>query len=138
MRWLILPIVLTSVSCATAPVELPDWELAARTPSNVTEPIPLPDLCEIPLDGVWPVECWLKLDVFDVVATGNTEIAEQLAPALRRSDESYDALLGAAKVQQELSQIRQDMLERERQAHTMDNWFYRIVIALGLIGVASQ
>ena len=88
----------------------------------------------MPLDGVWPVECWIKLDVFDVVANGNTAIATELAPALQRSDESYDALLGAAKVQQELSQIRQELLERERQAHTMDNWFYRIVIALGLLG----
>ncbi len=94
----------------------------------------LPDICEIPSDGVWPRECWLALDAFDIVATGNTEVAQDLAGALNKSDESYDALLGAAKVQQELSQIRQDLLERERQAHTWDNWFYRGIIALGLIG----
>jgi hypothetical protein len=96
----------------------------------------LPPLCEIPISGQWPVECWKKLDAFDIVATGNYDQAQSTANALRKSDASYDALLGAAKVQQELSQIRQDLLERERQAHTMDTWFYRIVIALGLIGVA--
>lgn len=94
----------------------------------------LPEICEIPSDGLWPRECWLALDAYDIVATGNTEIAQDLAGALDASDESYDALLGAAKVQQELSQIRQDLLERERQAHTWDNWFYRSIIALGLIG----
>jgi hypothetical protein len=102
----------------------------------VTDPIPLPDLCEIPSDGAWPAACWLALDAFDIVATGNTDIATENAAALRKSEGSYDALLGAAKVQQELSQIRRDLLERERRAHTMDNWFYRGLIALGLIGAA--
>jgi hypothetical protein len=88
------------------------------------------------LDGAWSIECWQKLDAHDRVATANTSIAQDNASALRKSDESYDALLGAAKVQQELSQIRKDMLERERQAHTLDNWFYRGIIVLGLIGVA--
>jgi hypothetical protein len=96
----------------------------------------LPEICAIPSDGTWPRECWLALDAYDIVATGNTGIAQDLAGALNASDESYDALLGAAKIQQELSQIRQDLLERERQAHTMDNWFYRGIIALGLIGLA--
>jgi len=98
----------------------------------------LPDICEIPSNGTWPRECWIALDAFDIVATGNTEIAQDLAGALNASDESYDALLGAAKVQQELSQIRKDLLERERQAHTMDNWFYRGFIALILVGVALR
>jgi len=120
----------------TAPVELPDWNLAERAPVEVTNPLPLPNLCEIPSDGVWLAECWSKLDAFDIVASGNTGIATDNAAALRKSDASYDALLGAAKVQQELSQIRKDLLQRERRAHTMDNWFYRALIALGLIGAA--
>ena len=134
-HWLISLIALISVSaCATAPVELPDWELAERNQSvEVTEPLTLPPLCEIPISGQWPAECWKKLDAFDIVATGNYDQAQSTANALRKSDASYDALLRAAKVQQELSQIRQDLLKQERQAHTMDNWFYRGVIALGLI-----
>jgi hypothetical protein len=135
-HWLILLIALTSVSCATAPVELPNWDLADRTEIATTDPLILPTLCEIPLDGVWSVECWKRLDAHDLAATGNTAIAQDNADALRKSEGSYDALLGAAKVQQELSQIRQDLLERERQAHKWDNWFYRAIIALGLIGAA--
>jgi hypothetical protein len=136
-HWLILLIALTSVSCATAPVELPDWDLAERDKTKqASEPIVLPGLCEIPASGSWPLECWKKLDAHDIAAEANYIIAQENAAALRSSDNSYDELLGSAKVQQELSEIRQEMLERERQAHTMDNWFYRIIIALGLIGAA--
>ena len=135
-RWLILLIALISASCATEPVELPDWDLAEREQVEVAEPMILPGLCAIPPSGQWPVECWKKLDAFDIAASGNYDQAQSTVSALRKSDESYDSLLGAAKVQQELSEIRQEMLERERQAHTMDNWFYRGFIALILIGVA--
>jgi len=76
------------------------------------------------------------LDVYDVVAIGNYEIAQELANALRSSDASYDALLGAAKVQQELSRIRQELLEKERRDHAIDNWWYRGIIALIGVGVA--
>jgi hypothetical protein len=98
--------------------------------------MPLPDLCEIPESGQWPIECWLGLDAYDIVATGNTEIAQELANALNASDASYDALLSAAKIQQELSQIRQDLLEKERRDHVVDNWWHRGLIVLIGIGVA--
>jgi hypothetical protein len=117
-------------------VELPDWNLAEREQRAVTEPMRLPDLCEIPSSGQWPVECWRLLDVYDVVAMGNYEIAQELAAALRASDASYDALLGAAKIQQELSQIRQQLLEKERTDHTVDNWWHRGIILLMGAGIA--
>lgn len=135
-RWLISLLVLTVAGCASQPPELPDWDLAERQPRAVTEPMRLPDLCEIPESGRWPVECWRMLDVYDVVAIGNYEIAQELANALRSSDASYDALLGAAKVQQELSRIRQELLEKERRDHAIDNWWYRGIIALIGVGVA--
>lgn len=133
---LILLLALTSVSCATAPVEIPNWDLAERPQTEVTDPIPLPDLCEIPSDGAWLAECWLKLDAFDIVASGNTDIAMDNAAALRKSDGSYDALLGAAKVQQELSQIRQDLLEQSRRAHKMDVWWLRGLVVIVGVGAA--
>ena len=121
----------------TAPVELPNWDLAKRdTTKEAANPLPLPDLCAIPSDGTWSVECWKKLDAHDLVSEANYSIAQDNANASKKSDGAYDELLGAAKVQQELSQIRQDLLEQERRAHTMDNWFYRVIIALGLIGAA--
>ena len=132
-----LLIALTSVSCATAPVELPEWDLAARQSNlEVSDPLPLPNLCEIPSTGSWPVECWKKLDAYDIAASANYEAAVLNASALRKSEAAYDSLIEAGKLQSQLAQIREEMLERERQAHTMDNWFYRFIIALGLIVAA--
>jgi len=102
----------------------------------VKDPLVLPDVCEVPFDGIWPAECWLKLDAFDIVATANSSLAGLNASALRKSDASYDQLIEAGKLQQQLAIIRQDLLKQERQAHMMDNWFYRIIIALGLAGAA--
>lgn len=134
--WLTLLIASTSVACGSnPPVALPDWEMAARVEMETADPTPLPLLCEIPATGTWTLECWQALDEYDIVATGNTVIAQANADALRKTEQGYDALIGAGKLQQQLSQIRQEMLERERREHTMDNWFYRIVIGLGLLAV---
>lgn len=123
--------------CASNPVELPDWDLAARQSDvEVTNPLPLPMLCAIPETGVWPAECWKMLDAYDIVASANYEAAASNASALRKSEAAYDSLIEAGKLQSQLARIREEMLERERRAHTLDNWFYRVIIALGLIGVA--
>lgn len=127
-------IALTSASCATAPVDLPEWDLAARQDDlEVADPIPLPALCEIPSTGQWPVQCWKALDAYDIAATANYEAAVLNANALRQSEGAYDHLIEAGKLQSQLAQIREEMLERERRAHTMDNWFYRVIITLGLV-----
>ena len=137
-RWLILLIALTSVSCASQPIELPDWDLAARQDdAEVADPIVLPMLWEIPSTGVWPVECWKALDAYDIAAQANYEAAALNANALRQSERAYDSLIEAGKLQSQLAQIREEMLERERRDHTADNWFYRVIITLGLIGAAA-
>lgn len=111
---------------------LPDWALAVRTETPVTDPIDLPVLCAIPVSGSWDVECWKLLNAYDVVATANTSIAQENANALRKADASYDYLIEAGKLQSQLAQIRQQLLEQERRAHMMDNWFYRGIIVLGI------
>lgn len=119
--------------CTTEPVQLPNWELAARTPVPITDPTPLPDICIPPFESL---ECYKALDAFDIVAIGNTEIAQANADALRKTEAGYDALIEAGKLQQQLSQIRQEILEQERRAHMYDKWFYQGIIALGLLAVA--
>ena len=119
-----------AVGCTTSHVELPDWELAAREPVPVTDPTPLPDLCFVPFESL---ECYQALDAYDIVAIGNTDIAQANADALRKTEAGYDALIEAGKLQQQLSQIRQEILEEERKAHMHDKWFYQGIIALGLL-----
>lgn len=123
-------------ACASQPVELPNWDLAERDQTKqAADPLELPVLCSMPWDYS-DVECWAALEQFDIVAEGNTEIAADNAAASLAGDQAYDELLGAAKIQQELSQIRQELLEKERRDHAIDNWWHRGLIVLIGIGIA--
>ena len=128
--------VLILAGCASSPVELPDWDLAQRDQSKeASDPVALPDLCAVP----WQpddVECWAALDLHDIAAEANYTIAAENAKSSRAGDAAYDELLGAAKVQQELSEIRQRMLEQERRDRELDKWWYRALIVLIGIGAA--
>ena len=104
-------------ACAVAPIQLPDFEEATRQQEEVTYPVPLPLLCEWP----WSAECLERLNKYEDVAEANTEIAQLNAEIAADSDEAYDRILSAAKQQQEIAQIRQEMLEAERRAHFWDN-----------------
>lgn len=132
---MILLIGLIAAGCASQPVELPDWDLAARDVEvEASDPIELPDLCAIPWQPE-DVECWKALDLYDIAAAENYNIAKLNASASRNGDQAYDQLIEAAKIQQQLSQIRQDMLERERRSRELDKWYYRAIIVLvGLAG----
>ena len=136
-HWLILLMVLIS-GCATERYQIPDWDMAERDQTQeAVDPDALPELCEIDgQSGAWSLECWQVFVRYVEIAETNTEVAALMASALRQSDQAYDYLLGAGRLEQQLAQIRQDLLEDERRAHKMDNWFYRGIIALGLIGAA--
>ena len=81
-------------------------------------------------------ECWQRLDVFEDVAIDNTEIADLNASIAEDSDEAYDHILNAAKAQQKIAQIRQEMLEAERKDHFIDNLWHRGLILALAIGLA--
>ena len=132
-----LLIVLILSACAVAPVELPDWDLAKPSDEPVTDAKELPILCEISSTGTWNAsiaECWAIFEQYEEIAEFNYVAAQGNATGLRNAEAATLELIEAAKVQQQLSQIRQQMLERERRAHFLDNWFYRILIGLGLLG----
>lgn len=120
-------------ACATDPIQLPSFQEAERSEEEVSDPVLLPELCKLP----WTTAgCLQRLDVYEDVAEGNTEIAQLNADIARASDSAYDHILSAAKQQQEIGQIRQRMLEAERQDHFWDNVWHRaliIVIAIGAV-----
>jgi len=125
--------VLTVSGCATERIQLPDFEEAARSSEPVTDPVDYPELCELP----WTTaKCWQRIDVYEDVAEGNKEIAQLNADIARLSDEAYDRILSAAKAQQEITKIREEMLELERRDHMLDNIWHRgliIILGIGLI-----
>ena len=133
--WLILLTALTiSLSgCAAEKTQLPNFELAARdTSKEVSNPVLLPELCEWP----WTTgECLQRLDVYEDVAIGNTELAQLNADIARDGEEAYDHILSAAEKQQSIALLREDMLQAERNDHLMDNLWHRALIALMALGM---
>ncbi len=120
--------------CAVAPIQLPNFEVAERQDVEVTDPVDYTELCNIPFETV---ECYQRVEVFESEAEDNKKIAQLNADIARDSDEAYDHILSAAKAQQEIAQIRQEMLEAERRDHFWDIVWHRALIAVGiLVGVA--
>ncbi len=113
--------------CAVEPIQLPKFEAAERQDVEVTDPVEYTLLCELP----WATtECWQRVGVFEDEAFDNKDIAQLNADIARDSDEAYDYILSGAKKQQEISQIRQEMLEAERRDHFIDNLQRGIAIVL--------
>lgn len=124
-------------ACGNQPtVDPPDWSAVASVEKKpVTDPRALPALCEIP----WAADalhCWAALDEFDIIAGGNTEVAQANANALRNTDRANDSLIQAGQLQQQLSDFYRELLEDERQGRWIDGMMYKSMIALGLIAVA--
>lgn len=120
-------------ACATDPIQLPSFQEAERSDKEVTDPVELPALCEIPYTTS---ECYVRLDVYEDVAEGNTETAQLNADIARLGEGAYDDILAGAIKQQSIALIREDMLQAERKDHFIDNLWHRgliILLAAGLI-----
>ena len=126
--------------CASqSPVDIPDWDLTPAT-VEIQQPLRLP---EFPSPAstteetvTFTKEQFASVVQYVIVAGGNKDIATHNDAALEGLSRAYNHLIEAGKMQHQFTQIREEQLARERTAHTMDNWFYRGVIALGLIAVA--
>lgn len=121
-------------ACGNQPtVDPPDWGAVANVEKvAVTDPRALPALCEVP----WPVDsvrCWAALDAFDVIAFGNSEIAQANADALRNTEQANDALIRAGQLQQQLSDFYRELLADERHGRWIDGMMYKSLIGLGVI-----
>lgn len=125
--------------CASAPVEIPEWEL---TPAvvEVTQPIRLPELpspVSQQADTVtFSQQGFAALLAYATAAGGNFDIALENAAALEAQAAAYNQLIEAGKLQRQFTQIREEQLAIERRDHLIDNWVYRAIIGLALIGAA--
>ena len=125
-------IILMLVGCVNAPIELPDWDLATRTPAKITVPEELPLLCELP----WMHDdCWKAVERYEVVAEGNREISLENIEALRKTERAYDAVLAGGREQQHYGVIKQQQLDRCVSDANSDKWMYRAVI-VGITALA--
>lgn len=118
--------------CAAERMQLADFDAAVRADVEVTDPVEYSELCDIPWDTV---ECYQRLEAFENEAVDNKELAQLNADIARDGDKAYDAILSAAKRQQEIAQIRQEMFEAEVRDHFKDNIQYGAVILLLALGL---
>jgi hypothetical protein len=140
---MLLLIVLTvNVGCVSVPEtrDPPDWSGVGNLEKKpAADAKNLPELCPIEVvegRGTWSLECWQAFERFEIIATGNTKIARANTSALRSTEGANDALIEAGKLQQQLSDFYLDLLKDERQGRQLDVLTYRVIIALGLLGVA--
>ncbi len=121
--------------CATDPIQLPSFQEAERSGEEVTDPVELTLLCEIP----WTTrDCWQRVGVFEDIAIDNTTIAGLNAEIAREGEEAYDHILSGAKQQQTTSLIREEMLALERQGRFWDNVKNWIIIGVvAIVGVTQ-
>jgi hypothetical protein len=137
---MLLLIVLIASGCVSVPEtrDAPDWsgvgQLEKKPAADAKD---LPELCEIEVvdgRGTWSLECWETFERFEIIATGNTDIARANTAALRSTEGANDALIEAGKLQQQLSNFYLDLLKDERQGRQLDVLTYRVVIALVALG----
>ena len=133
--WQISAIVLILAGCASERVNLPNFDIAERPQSSVSDPVDYPVLCEMP---DWDVACWNAFVAFEDAAEANKDIAQLNADSLRDAQGAYDALLQAGYNYQAITEIREEQLQRERDDHMKDVWWYRGLIALGIGLVVTQ
>lgn len=106
---------------------------------STIDPVELPPLCELQKAQSgeilgWDAGCVKQFMQFEATAEANTSKAEHNTSALRKSEEATRYVESCAAKNAEIARIRQDLLEQERFEHNMDNWFYRIIIVLGVAG----
>jgi hypothetical protein len=92
-------------------------------------------LCPIPFTET---ECWAALDQYDIIAHGNTDIAKANTAALHDANATIDSLVLAGREQQAFARIREEQLAESRRNHEFDKWWYRGLIAAGVIAVGAS
>ena len=131
----LLGLSLTS-GCASEPVQLPDWNIV---PAQETAQYPLgqperPVAASSTGTTITFDEAGIRaLEAQHEAAVANHAIATANAQALEAQSRAYNSLIEAGQYQQQIAEIRQELLDIERRNHFVDNWFYRGLIALGLI-----
>jgi len=147
MRLILLIVCASLISaCETAPPTITyDFATFKAVEAEPTYPSSLP--------SIPPLECYPSNEQCDVVgytrasdidaleahkelAIGNTEVAEANAMALEVMLDREEAILAAAKAQEQITKLREEQLAWERSERLREKWYYRVLlVAIGAAGV---
>jgi len=123
-------------ACSSQPLELPTCEIPAPM-AEVGHPVSVPEMpVEISREGgnaTFDRDGIVQLTQVRVAAETNKKIAEENALAIESRNEEVNQLIECARYSRIWMEVREDMLEQERQAHFLDNLWHRGVIVLGVL-----
>lgn len=106
---------------ATIPEPLPDWP----QPTDFDE-----DSVTFDLAGARVLKQW------EVIALGNTEIAAAHADQIDDLRDAARSLVEAGKAQRKVAELRREILEEERRAHTYEKIGLWAMLVLVIAGAA--
>jgi len=112
---------------------LPQYDLAKRPDTKVSDPTETPVICEPPTDGFWPEVCWSDFVTYTEISENNYKLAKLNTDSLRDSQAGYDRILSSAQKGRDIAMIREDMLQAERKDHFFDNVKNGIIIIVGVL-----
>jgi len=122
--------------CSSTPLELPTCEIPGPL-GEVQYPLELPRLpvAESSTDttATYPLEEVRQLKRYRLASDANFKVAEANALALEARNDEVNALIECSRYSKIWMEVREDMLEQERQDHFMDNLYHRGLIVLGVI-----
>lgn len=100
----------------------------------------LQDVPEMPVEvtrtdagAAFDLEGLLQFQRLREASLSNKTVGDLNAAALQARNAEVNALIECVRYQNVWMEVREDMLEQERDAHQIDNLWHRGVIALGVI-----
>ena len=139
-RWLIFWILGASLTaCSTTPPELPTCEIPAPM-AEIGQPVSVPEMPS-------PVSATDDMATFDragivaltkvwVAAGTNETVASENALAIESRNEEVNALIECARYSSIWMEVREEMLEDQKQEHMIDNLMRNGLILLLAAGLA--
>jgi len=127
------------IGCSNTPLELPTCDIPAPM-AEVGYPVKVPamplEISSTDSTATFDRAGILQFERLRQASETNKTVAEENAMAIEARNESVNQLIECARYSKIWMEIREDMLEQERQDHLIDNLWHRGVIVLGAIAVA--
>jgi ribonucleotide reductase alpha subunit len=82
--------------------------------------------------ATFDLEGLLQFQRLRAASLANKEVGDLNAAALQARNDEVNALIECVRHQNVWMEVREEMLQQERQAHQIDNLWHRALIALGV------
>lgn len=126
-------------ACSTAPKPAPNCDVPAPM-AQVGHALSVPEMpaavSQTAESATFDLDGLLQLDRVRKAGEANQKIAQENSFAIDARNSEINALIECTYNMNLWIEFHAEDLADEKRAHFLDNWFYRGMIALGLIAVA--